>query len=96
MMTKIKEAEQKIKSLEEQLLLVSEKYRRLREVICPREGLSILFEHRMGEVTYRCRKTFSCHEVKACSDVDKMIVRSADYLWQEAKIGIRQAVEQDK
>ena len=93
-MTKIKEYEQKIKSLEDQLLLVSEKYKSLREVICPREGLSILFEHRMGEVTYRCRKTFLPHEVKAYSDVDKMIVRSAEYLWQEAKIGIRQAVEQ--
>lgn len=95
-MTKIKEAEQKIKSLEEQLLLVSEKYRRLREVICPREGLSILFEHRTGEVTYICRKTFSRHEVGAWSDVDQMILRSAEYLWQEAKRGIKQAVEQDK
>ena len=93
-MTKIKEAEQKIKTLEEQLLLVSEKYRRLREVICPREGLSILFEYRMGEVTYMLKKTFLHNEVTAWRNADQMIIRSAEHLWQEAKRCIRQAVEQ--
>ena len=81
MMTKIKEAEQKIKSLEEQLLLVSEKYRRLREVICPIEGLSITLEYKKGETTIANRHCFSLNDVENGFNFSNQIVWQSSWLW---------------